>query len=303
MRKKWLNSRLVVVLMALSLVVVAGCSNKDEAVATVNGEKITKEELTDILIQSYGESTLNSMIDDKIVELAVKEEDIKISKEDIDAEYADFVENTGGEEAFQNALAQTGMTDEQFRKDITQYLSIRKLIEPMVKISDEEIAASFEENKASFGKPEQVEASHILVEDEALAKEIAAKLKDGKDFAELAKEYSTDEVSAVNGGELGFFGRGEMMPEFEEAAFSMDVDTISDLVKTDFGYHIIHVTGKQEAEEPTLENSKEEIREGLFEEKLQTEYAAWLEKAHEEYDIKNTLTKEEPKEEPKAEKE
>ncbi len=312
MRKNWLNARLLVVLMALLLVVVAGCSNKDEdtskdgavdatkisnkdAIATVDGEKITKQELTDILIQTHGEETLNAMIDDKIVEMAVKKEKIKVTKEEIDEEYADFVENQGGEEAFKNALEQTGMTDKQFRKDITQYLSIRKLIAPMVKISDEEIKTAFEENKDALGTPEQVEASHILVEDEALAKEIAAKLKDGGDFAKLATEHSTDEGSAANGGELGLFGRGEMMPEFEEAAFSMEVGSISDLVKTDYGYHIIHLTDKKEPKEATLEDHKEEIKESLFEEKLQTEYTAWLEKAHEEYDIENKLSKPAPK--------
>lgn len=291
MRKKWLNSRLMVGLMAVSLVVVAGCSNGG-SVATVGGEKISQEELNEILVRNYGEKTLEGMIDDKIIELEAKKEKITVSKEDIDEEFSNFVENAGGEDAFKAALEQSGMTEKQFKEDITQYLSIRKLIEPLVEVTDEEIESYFEENKESFGTQDEVEASHILVEDENLAKEIAEKLKDGGDFAELATEHSEDPGSAVNGGELGFFPRGEMMPEFEEAAFSMEVGAISDLVKTDFGYHIIHVTDKKEAKEATLEDNKEDIKEALFEEKLNTEYATWLEKAREEYDIKNTLTKE-----------
>lgn len=291
MRKKWLNSRLVVGLMAVSLVVVAGCSNGG-SVATVDGEKISKEELNETLVQAYGQKTLETMIDDKIVNLEVKKEKISVSKDEIDEEFKTFVENAGGEDAFNAAMEQSGITEKIFKEDIKQYLSIRKLMEPRIKITDEEIEAYFEENKASFGTEEEVEASHILVEDEKLAKEIAAKLKDGEDFAELAKEHSIDEASAVNGGEVGFFSKGKMMPEFEEAAFSMKVDTISDLVKTDYGYHIIHVTDKKEAKEATLKDSKEKIKDALFEEKLQTEYPAWLAEAKEEYKVENTLTKE-----------
>lgn len=291
MRKKWLNSRLVVGLMALSLVVVAGCSNGG-SVATVDGEKITKEDLNEKLVEAYGEKTLETMIDDKIVALEVKKEKISVSKEEIDEEFEVFVENAGGEDAFNAAMEQSGITEKVFKEDIKQYLSIRKLMEPRIKITDEEIEAYFEENKAAFGTAEEVEASHILVEDEKLAKEIAEKLKDGGDFAELAKEHSEDPGSAESGGELGFFPQGKMMPEFEEAAFSMKVDTISDLVKTDYGYHIIHVTDKKEAQEASLKDSKEEIKDKLFEDKLQTEYPAWLAEAKEKYKVENTLTKE-----------
>ena len=294
MRKKWLNSRLMVGLMALSLVVVAGCSNGG-SVATVGGEKISEEELNETLVQNYGEKTLEGMIDDKIIELEAKKEKIEVSKKEIDEEFATVVENAGGEDAFKAVLDQNGFTEEQFKDDITQYLTIRKLIEPLVEVTDEEINSYFEENKESFATQEEVEASHILVEDEALAKDIAAQLKDGGDFAALATEHSEDPGSAVNGGELGFFPRGQMMPEFEEAAFSMEVDTISDLVKTDYGFHIIKVTDKKEAKDATLEDSKADIKEALFEEKLNTEYGTWLQKAREEYDIENTLTKEDKK--------
>ena len=113
------------------------------------------------------------------------------------------------------------MTEKEFKENIIEYLSIRKIIEPRIEITDEEIKAYFEENKESFNKEEQVEASHILVEDEATAKEVAKKLADGEDFAALAKEFSTDTANATNGGELGYFGRGKMVAEFEEVAFSM----------------------------------------------------------------------------------
>ena len=87
-------------------------------------------------------------------------------------------------------------------------------------------------------------------------KKLRKKLKDGEDFATLAEEYSTDTSNADNGGELGFFPRGKMVAEFEEAAFSMKVDEISDPVKTEHGYHIIHVTDKKEAKEAVFEDQK-----------------------------------------------
>ncbi|AOV06477.1 foldase protein PrsA [Sporosarcina ureilytica] len=288
--KKWFNTKVKVGLAALSLVVVAGCSN-GESVATVGGEKITKDELYEILVQSNGQQALEALIDEKIVALEVKKEDIKVPEDEIKEEVANFMENAGGEEAFKNALEQSGMTEEDFKKDVIQYLSIRKLMEPRVEVTDEEIETYFEENKDSFNVEEQVEARHILVEDEKTANEIEQKLKDGEDFAELAKEYSTDEGSGALGGDLGFFTRGRMVPEFEEKAFSMKVGEISEPVKTEYGYHIIEVLDKKEAKDATLEDNIVEIREKLFEDKMQAEYVTWLEDAREKYDIKNNLKK------------
>ena len=148
----------------------------------------------------------------------------------------------------------------------------------------------FDENKDSFAQTKQVKASHILVEDEETAKEVQEKLDNGEDFAELAKEYSTDTASAESGGDLGFFGEGSMVAEFEEAAFSMKVDEISDPVKSDYGYHIIKVTDTKEAAEANFEKSKEEIKGILLDEKMTTEYPTWLEKKQKEYDVKNYLS-------------
>ena len=102
----------------------------------------------------------------------------------------------------------------------------------------------------------QVSARHILVKDETLAKEVLAKVKAGEDFTVLAKEYSEDPSVADNDGDMGYFPRGVMVPEFEEAAFALEVGEISELVKTDYGYHIIKVDGKK-----TLEDLKDEMTE------------------------------------------
>ncbi|MET1032413.1 peptidylprolyl isomerase [Domibacillus tundrae] len=181
------------------------------------------------------------------------------------------------------------MTKEDMKKDIKIYLQTVKLLEPRIEITDEEISTYFDENKETFATSEQVEASHILVGDEEKVNEVAVKLAAGGDFAELAKEYSTDTTSGKNGGELGFFGTGEMAAEFKTAAFAMEVGETSDPVKTDYGYHIIKVTDKREAKEANLKDSTAEIKEALMQEKLSTEYTTWLEEKQEEYDIYNSF--------------
>lgn len=297
MSKKRIAPFLMVGLLAFVLAFAAGCSDKEatgETVATVEGEKISKDDLYDFLVKASGKEALEALIDEKVITLEAKKEKVKIDDKEIEKELDLYTENAGGEDALKNVLEQQGLTKDDLKSDIVKYLSIRKMVEPRIKITDEDIAASFEENKATLDQPEQVEASHILVEDEATIKEVAKKLKDGGDFAELAKEYSTD-GSAESGGELGLFGRGQMVPEFEEKAFSMKVGDISEPVKSEFGYHIIHLTDKKEAKKAVLEDHKEEIKDKLFEEGLQTEYMAWLTEVKEDYKIKNELDKAEKK--------
>ncbi|RID85084.1 foldase [Peribacillus asahii] len=281
-----------VVIAALIVAAMITSTAKNETVATVDGSKITKEELYDELVASYGTDTLNTMITNKMIELEAKKQNVTVSDEDIQKELDVLTEQYGDEETLKSQLEASGSSMDDLKDDIVQYLQTRKLIEPSIKITDEEIKTYFEENKDSLGQAEQVEASHILVEDKATAEKVLKKLKNGGDFAELAKEYSTDEGSAANGGSLGYFGKGEMVAEFEDVAFKLEVGKISEPVKTEYGYHIIKVTNKKEAKEATLKDSKEQIKETLLTEKLQTEYATWLQKKEEEYKITNKLEEE-----------
>ncbi|WP_428907974.1 peptidylprolyl isomerase [Niallia sp. Krafla_26] len=145
------------------------------------------------------------------------------------------------------------------------------------------------ENKESYNEPEQVEASHILVEDEATANEVKEKLDKGEDFVDLAKEYSTDTSNADSGGELGYFPKGTMVEEFENVAFSMDKGAISNPVKTDFGYHIIKVTDKKEAKEAVFEDHQEEIKQILFDQEISEAYSTWITEQREKFEIENSL--------------
>lgn len=277
-----------IILVVVALVVGLGFS-KQETIASIDGEKITKDELYDVLVGQYGATTLSALIDNKIIEIEADKEKITVSAKEIEDEYNAYVDSYGGEEALSAALKQSGISEDDLKVDIENYFKLEKLLEPRVEITEEELKTYFDENKESFVELEQVEASHILVEDEATATEVAEKLASGGDFADLAAEYSTDTANTESGGELGYFAKGDMVEEFENTAFSMEVGTISDPVKTDYGYHIIKVTDKKEAKEAVFEEHKEEINEILFNEKIQSEYTTWLAEKKEEYKIKNTL--------------
>lgn len=261
----------------------------DETVAAVGDTEITKEALYDKMVASAGAATLDAMISNEVVNQEADKADVKVTQEELDAEMAVYEESYGGAEALEQALASSGMSIDDLKEEMETYLKVEKIVGPDIEITDEQISAFFEENKDSFEQPSQVEASHILVATQEEADEVKAKLDDGGDFAELAAEYSTDTANAESGGVLEAFGAGEMAPEFEEAAFSMEVDEISKPVKTDYGFHLIQVTGKTEAVEASLENSKEQIEETLFDEALNTKYAEWLAEKTEAYDIVNKL--------------
>src|SRR5690606_24013284 len=128
---------------------------------------------------------------------------------------------------------------------------------------------------SQFETPEQVRASHILVDEKAKAEELLAQLKNGADFAELAKEHSKD-GSAAQGGDLDYFGRGRMVAPFEEAAFALNVGEISDVVESQFGFHIIKLTDKKAAETATFEDKKEEIQKTVFDGKLNERMSGYI---------------------------
>lgn len=283
----WLVIIAAIIAIAAVYIGVTG-SDSNTAVATVGGEKITKAELYDTLVEQYGAQTLENMVIDKIVEIETKKVEVNISEDEIQKEMNSIFEAYGGQETFNMQMQQSGITEADLKKDIIAYLKTLKLLEPRIKVTEEDIKTYFEENKDTLAQPEKVEASHILVANEATANEVKAKLDEGKDFAELAAEYSTDS-SAQSGGELGYFGKGDMVEAFETVAFSLKIDEISDPVKSEFGYHIIKLTGRQEAQDASLESNRTEIEETLKNEKISTEYSAWLTEKQEEYDIYNSL--------------
>ena len=281
-------SIIVILLIASACIGVYLYSNKD-VVASVDGEKITKDEVYNLMVSQYGSSVVETLINNKVIELEGEKEGIKVSKKEINAELDEFIESYGGEETFNSALEASGISLADFKKDIENYLIVEKILGKDIDITEDEMKEYFEENKESFNEEEQVKASHILVEDEKTAKEVIEKLNAGEDFAELAKEYSTDEGSAEEGGDLGYFEYGDMVEEFSEAAFKLKEGEISEPVKSDYGYHIIKVTGKKDAKEATYEDHKEEIKTILFDNEINSKYQDWLDETKDKYKIENTL--------------
>ena len=286
--KKVIISIIVILLIASACIGVYLYSNKG-VVASVDGEKITKDEVYNLMVSQYGSSVVETLINNKVIELEGEKEGIEVSKKEINAELDNFIKSYGGEETFNSALEASGISLADFKKDIENYLIVEKILGKEIEITEDEMKEYFEENKESFNEEEQVQASHILVEDEKTAKEVLEKLNAGEDFAELAKEYSTDEGSAEEGGDLGYFAYGDMVEEFSEAAFKLKEGEISEPVKSEYGYHIIKVTGKKEAKEATFEDHKEEIKTILFDNEINSKYQDWLDETKDKYKIENTL--------------
>ncbi|MFJ7978222.1 peptidylprolyl isomerase [Peribacillus sp. JNUCC 23] len=288
--KTYIWGAAILLIVAAAVLIAAFSSN--ETVAEVDGNKISKDELYDALVSQYGATVLDTMITNKLVDLEADKEKVKITDKEIQTELDTMMESYGGKDTFEAQLASSGLKTADIEEDIRSYLKTVKLLEPRIKITDDEMKEYFEANKDQYAQAEQVEASHILVKDEATAKEVATKLADGGDFTKLAKEYSTDAANASNGGKLGYFGKDEMAPEFEKAAFSMKINEISDPVKTEFGYHIIQVTGKKEAKAASFEDSKKDIKEALKTQKLSSEFPTWLTETKKDHKISNTLVPE-----------
>ena len=201
------------------------------------------------------------------------------------------------------------VSEEQIKPFIRNELVIQKTIEQEVvskiAVTDEELQQYYDERKEQFKEPEQVQASHILVqvasdapqEDKDAAKAkidgILAQVKEGKDFAEAAKE-SSDCPSKEQGGDLGFFARGSMVKPFEDAAFSLNEGEVSDVVETQFGYHIIQLTGKKAERNVPFDEVKDQLQQGLMQQKRNTEIMAWINAMKENAQIDMMQEQEQP---------
>lgn len=154
-----------------------------------------------------------------------------------------------------------------------------------VEFDNTKAQAYYDENADQFVKAPTVSASHILVKEEADAKRIKAELDGGKDFADAAKEHSTC-PSKERGGDLGSFGRGQMVPEFEQAAFDSEINVVTDPVKTQFGYHLIKVSEKQPESKQRFEDVKSQIEKHLMHQAQNAAYFDKIAGLKEKYTVK-----------------
>jgi parvulin-like peptidyl-prolyl isomerase len=196
---------------------------------------------------------LEQMIDQELITQAAAEMGISISDEELEASIAGIIEQSGGEDGFNQSLAATGTTYDDFRQMLLDQL-LSEAVYSSVTASIESVA-------------EQVHARHILLPTREMADEVLARLQAGEDFAYLAREYSEDISSRETGGDMGFFPRGVMPAEVEEVAFGLEVGELSGIVESQFGFHVLQV----------LERDEREIAVEVFESLRQQTFMQWLE--------------------------
>jgi len=314
---------LIVVIFGLSEG-ICGATIIDRIVAIVNGEIITlaEVELYRSKLQDGSEATgnpgkkgtkvpesereiLERLIEEKLVEQQCKKMAIKVSARDIDMAIEDVKRlNAITDEQLKMALMADGLNLEDYRQQLREQIKRAKLVSRVVRtevILDDEILKRFYlDHIEQFKEPDQIRASHILImipqdtDDllmEALRQKgetILERLRQGQDFQELARLYS-DDASAKKGGDLGFFKRGELVPEFERVTFNLQPGQISGLVRTKIGFHIIKITERKEGSVIPYEEVSERVRNQFIEEESTRLYKAWLEKLKAESFIKVKL--------------
>lgn len=236
-------------------------------------------------IVSFKKNILNQLINHELFYQQAKKEKVKISNDDINLEIDKIKDNFSSPEEFNETIKANNITIVQLKENIKRHLTVNFILEEtrnQVIISDEELLEYYTENKESFFEPEQVHARHILLETEEEANNLLQQLKEGIiDFAEMAKEKSIG-PSAPSGGDLGFFTRGQMVKEFEDAAFSLQPGEISGVVQTEFGYHIIKYEDKKEEHSPNFEEAKERINNILKYQRENEAISAFISKLKEE---------------------
>jgi foldase protein PrsA len=262
---------------------------ESKAIATVNGDKITEQQLADKLIKQYGADAVSRMIDEKLVEQEAKKKNITVTQADVDAEIKKIKAQFSSEEQFQGALKQAGYTLADLEADQKFRIYLTKLLEPTLDTSDATLKKYFDENLAQFDKRE-VNSRHILVATEAEAKAIKAQLDAGADFTKLAKEKSTDPSVATNGGEMGFNARGKMVPEYDNVVFNQAKGTISQPFQTQYGWHVAQ-TIDIKGEAPNFEKEKAAVKEAYVQSQLSTKAPEFLESLRKAAKITNTLEK------------
>ncbi|MBZ4672080.1 peptidylprolyl isomerase [Deferribacterales bacterium Es71-Z0220] len=269
-----------------------------QTLATINGKiKIDSSEVDGVfgnmlMRQGIMPSSLNMQdpqvvaLKKSILENLIKRELLYMSaqnnvkgdiKKSVDAEYEKIKKTFKNEQDFQKYLNDRGLTEKEIKDNIGKNIILQDFVKSQsekVNVSDKEIKEYYEQNKAQFKQQEQVRASHIIIltnnKDEKKAEEtinkIYKEIKGGLDFAEAAKKYSED-GSAQQGGDLGYFSRGKMVQEFEDEAFKMNKDEISKPFKSRFGYHILKVTDKKPEKQLTYEEVKEDVKNIIVSEK------------------------------------
>jgi peptidyl-prolyl cis-trans isomerase C len=278
-----------------------------DVLARVNGENVTRQELEDYVSNLEGQAggpippdqrdriyrgVLDQLVGYRLLLQEAKARKVTVPDADLDARIAEVKKQFPSEDLFMQTLIDRKMTLDQIRADARRDMSIARLIDaeiaPRIAVTPAQVEDFYKSNPDKFQQSERVRASHILIRTEenadagtkaqakTKAQQILKDVKAGKDFAALARQHSQDPGSAVNGGDLGFFQQGQMVGPFNDAAFSLKPGATSDLVETQFGYHIIRVAEKQAGRTVPLEEAKPDIEEFLKRQNRESETESFV---------------------------
>lgn len=243
---------------------------KDKVFAKVNGREL-KNELIDFYKTQMGP--------ERAAHFAGKEGEDRLKEEVVNQELF-----------YEDAKAHNIENDQDFivrlealKEQLLRTYAVAKVVNGQV-VTEEEMKKYYDENTQNFINPETVSARHILVDDEAKALDLKKQLAEGADFKTLASEVSLC-PSAGKAGDLGTFPRGRMVPEFEEAAFGLEVGVVSEPVKTEFGYHLILVEAKNPESKVAYEDIKDRIRDFLMNDKQNKAFYNKVKELREEYSV------------------
>ncbi|MDH5525596.1 MAG: peptidylprolyl isomerase [Desulfobulbaceae bacterium] len=325
---KLLKIRFAFLLLALTVLSLGTpCSgatsekNAEEVAASVNGAPIIAKDLeaevngikqqlamrgqtpSEEELAAIRENALQKLIQFELLVQASGKAGIEVAADEVENQLSQFKQRVGDEENFAKMIADQGMTEIDVKRQLQKNMSIQQYIKlhimPQAVVDDKEAKDFYTENKKEFEEPDQVKARHILLmvkaEDSKADKEIKREkllkikkqIAEGADFAKMAQRFS-EGPSAPKGGDLGFFTRGQMVKPFEKVAFSLMPGDVSDLVETDFGYHLIKVEEKKYGKIVSFEETKEKIKEFLAQQKVNELVENQLAQLHEKAEIKIT---------------
>ena len=293
-------STLYIAIFTVSFVTFTNISSArdviDGVIAVVNDDVITLSEFEERLphqnvkITPQQEKTiLDQMIEQKLLEQEADKRGIRVSESEVDNAIANVMGKFNlTNEQMKEVLAKEHLTAAQFREQWRLQLLSQKVIaaklQGQLAVTDDEIEEYYKKNYGAGERVDEVKIAHILITPDAAggeeqakqrAEEVAKLARSGEDFGELAREYSNDTISSVKGGELGYFGRGDLVESLENAAYSTPVGDIAGPVESPAGYHVIKVLDKK-TNEGTLDDYREEIKQKLYKEKAQEELSAWI---------------------------
>jgi parvulin-like peptidyl-prolyl isomerase len=292
-----------------------------EVVAVVEGAEIKKGELDKVLASVLGQSgrsptelpaeqktgAYRMILDDMIVEKLItrRAAAVKVGDEEVEATFKRATANMGSDQEVRLQIEQSGETIATVKENIRASLRQQRWVDEQLKgkteVTEAEADDFFKKHPEQFKVPERVRASHILLtlkqdatpetvtKKQKDAEAIVERVKKGEDFSKLAKELSEDPSAKENNGDLNFFAREQMVPEFSEVAFKLGKDEVSEPVRTQFGYHVIKVTDRKAGENMSLEQAKPRLLSFLKQQKKQAEVEKLVREIREKADIKINL--------------